>query len=50
MDGSFAPRYEDRRRLIGFVEGAGKLSDGDRKAVLGGNAVRLLNIPIKVRS
>ena len=35
---------------IGFVEGAGKLSDGDRKAILGGNAARLLNIPIKVHA
>ena len=33
---------------IGFVEGAGRLSDGDRKAILGGNAARLLNIPLKV--
>jgi aminocarboxymuconate-semialdehyde decarboxylase len=31
---------------IGFVEGAQRLSDGDRKAVLGGNAARLLNIPL----
>jgi aminocarboxymuconate-semialdehyde decarboxylase len=35
---------------IGFVEGAGRLSEGDRRAVLGGNAARLLNIPIKVHS
>jgi aminocarboxymuconate-semialdehyde decarboxylase len=33
---------------IGFVEGAPRLSDGDRKAILGGNAARLLNIPLKV--
>jgi aminocarboxymuconate-semialdehyde decarboxylase len=31
---------------IGFVEGAKRLSDGDRKAVLGGNAARLLNLPL----
>jgi len=31
---------------IGFVEGAQRLSEGDRKAVLGGNAARLLNIPL----
>jgi aminocarboxymuconate-semialdehyde decarboxylase len=33
---------------IGFVEGAQRLSDGDRRAILGHNAARLLNIPIKV--
>ncbi len=33
---------------IGFVERAAKLSDGDRRAILGGNAARLLNIPFKV--
>jgi aminocarboxymuconate-semialdehyde decarboxylase len=33
---------------IGFVEGAEGLSDGDRRAILGHNAARLLNIPIKV--
>ena len=31
---------------IGFVEGAQRLSDGDRKAILGGNAARLLNLPL----
>jgi hypothetical protein len=33
---------------IGFVEGATNLSEGDKRAVLGHNAARLLNIPIKV--
>ncbi len=33
---------------IGFVERAARLSEGDRKAILGGNAARLLNIPMKV--
>ncbi len=33
---------------IGFVEGAARLSDGDRKAILGGNAARLLNLPIRL--
>ena len=33
---------------IGFVEGAQKLSEGDKRAVLGHNAARLLNIAIKV--
>jgi aminocarboxymuconate-semialdehyde decarboxylase len=35
---------------IGFVEGAKKLSEGDKRAVLGHNAARLLNIPIKVHA
>jgi aminocarboxymuconate-semialdehyde decarboxylase len=33
---------------IGFVEGPKGLSEGDKRAVLGHNAARLLNIPIKV--
>ncbi|HZK91632.1 MAG TPA: amidohydrolase family protein [Stellaceae bacterium] len=35
---------------LGFVDGAKNLSDGDKRAVLGHNAARLLNIPIKVHS
>ena len=35
---------------VGFVEGAKGLSEGDKRAVLGHNAARLLNIPIKVHS
>jgi aminocarboxymuconate-semialdehyde decarboxylase len=35
---------------VGFVEGAKNLSEGDKRAVLGHNAARLLNIPIKVHS
>jgi aminocarboxymuconate-semialdehyde decarboxylase len=33
---------------LGFVDGAKNLSEGDKRAVLGHNAARLLNIPIKV--
>jgi aminocarboxymuconate-semialdehyde decarboxylase len=29
---------------IGFIEGADKLDDNDRRAILGGNAARLLNL------
>jgi aminocarboxymuconate-semialdehyde decarboxylase len=29
---------------IGFIEGAPALSDPERRAILGGNAARLLNI------
>ncbi len=35
---------------VGFVEGAKNLSEGDKRAVLGHNAARLLNIAIKVAS
>ncbi len=33
---------------IGFVEGSPGLGDDDRRAVLGANAARLLNLPIRV--